>query len=72
MGLFIGTGENNIIEIFSEIKTRSIVKMIVLLCVFGGVLIPISRYWYKRKFKRHYDELKKCLREFEETENNKY
>lgn len=70
MGLFIGTGENNIIEIFSELETSSIIRMIVLLSIFSGVLIPFSRYWYKRKFKRHYDELKKCLREFEETENN--
>ena len=70
IGLFIGTGENNIIEIFSTLKTKSIVKMGLLLIIFSGLLIPFSKYWFKRKFKKHYDELKKCLNEFEETTSN--
>jgi len=70
MGLFIGTGENNIIEIFNSLKTRSIIKMIVLLVIFGGIMIPFSKYWFKKKFKQHYIELKKCLKELEEETNN--
>lgn len=70
MGLFIGTGENNIIEIFNSLETRSIIKMIVLLVIFTGAMIPLSKYWFKKKFKQHYIELKKCLKELEEETNN--
>jgi hypothetical protein len=66
MGLFIGTGESNIIEIFNSLPTRSIIKMIVLLLIFTGTMIPLSKYYFKKKFKQHYHELKKCLKELEE------
>lgn len=70
MGLFISTGENNIIEIFNSLETRSIIKMIVLLLIFTGTMIPISKYWFKKKFKQHFIELKNCLKELEEETNN--
>ena len=70
IGLYIGSGETDIIEIFNSLKTRSIVKMIVLLVVFTGIMIPFSKYWFKKKFKQHYIELKKCLKELEEETNN--
>jgi len=70
MGLYIGTGENNIIKIFDSLETRSIIKMVVLLTVFSGIMIPFSKYWFKKKFKQHYIELKKCLKELEEETNN--
>ena len=70
MGLFIGTGKNDIIEILSTLETRSIIKMTVLLLLLTGLLIPLSKYWFKRKFKQHYDELKKCLNDLEETNYN--
>jgi len=69
MGLFISTGKSDIIEIFSMLETRSIVKMVVLLLVWAGLLIPFSKYWFKRKFKKHFDELKECLRELEEKQD---
>ena len=69
MGLFIGTGESNIIEILNSLKTRSIDKMIVLLVIFGGIMIPFSKYWFKKKFRQHFIELKKCLKELEEETN---
>lgn len=69
IGLFIGTGETDIIEIFNHLETRTFVKMIVLLAVFTGVLIPFSRHWYKKKFQQHFKELKDCLKQFEENEN---
>jgi len=70
MGLYIGTGENNIIEILQSFETRTIVKMVVVLAVFSGVLIPFSTYYFKKKFKQHYIELKKCLKEIEEETIN--
>jgi Ni/Fe-hydrogenase subunit HybB-like protein len=68
IGLFIGTGNTDIIEIFNALETRSIVKMVVLLTVFTGVLIPFSRFWYKKKFQHHFEELRHCLEEFEDNE----
>jgi hypothetical protein len=70
MGLFISTGKSDIIEIFSMLETRSIIKMVVLLFVWAGLLIPLSKYWFKKKFKQHYIELKNCLKELDEETNN--
>jgi hypothetical protein len=72
MGLIIGTGNTDLIEILLELETRSIVKMIVILASFTGILVPFSRYWFKKKFKHHYDNLRLYLKEFEEFEFNKH
>lgn len=69
IGLFIGTGSTDLVEIFHQLESRSIVKMAVLLTAFTAVLIPFSRYWYRKKFKQHFEELKNCLKEFEENKN---
>jgi hypothetical protein len=69
MGLFISTGENNIIEIFNSLETRSIIKMIVLLLIFAGTMIPLSKYYFKKRFKQHFIELKNCLEELDEETN---
>lgn len=66
MGLYIGSGESNIIEIFNSLETRSIIKMITLLVIFTGIMIPFAKYWFKKKFKQHYLELKNCMKELEE------
>ncbi len=34
-------------------------------------MIPISQYLNKKMYKRHLDELKQCLKEFEEIEEEK-
>ncbi len=69
IGLYIGTGETNLLEILNALNTRTIIKMISLLTIFSFILIPFSKFWFKRKFKQHYDELVNCMNEFEETEN---
>lgn len=66
MGLFIFSGKNNIIEIFNSLETRSIIMMIVMLSIFSGLMIPIARYYFKKKYKQHYLELRKYLGELEE------
>lgn len=70
IGLYMFSGEKNIIEILNSLETRSIVKMIVLLVLTSGILIPFSEYWFKKKFKQHYIELKECLKELEEETTN--
>lgn len=44
MGLYISSGEDNIIEIFNSLETHSIIKMIVLLVIFTGIMIPFAKY----------------------------
>jgi hypothetical protein len=70
IGLFIGTGESNIVDIFMSLQTRSIIKMILLLVIFSGIMIPLSKYYFKKKFKQHYIELKSCLKELDEDPVN--
>ena len=69
IGLYAFSGEDNIIEIFNSLGKRTIVKMIILLTTFSGIMIPFSKYWFKKKFKQDYFELKKCLKELEEETN---
>lgn len=69
IGLFIGTGENDFIEILYSLEKKSIIKMIVVLVVTSGVLIPFSRLRFKQKFKQHYNELKRNLDELNEANN---
>ena len=44
--------------------------MIVIFVVGSGFFIPFSQFMNKRMYKQHLDELKQCLKEFEETEIN--
>ncbi|MCK5168849.1 MAG: hypothetical protein KAQ75_03130 [Bacteroidales bacterium] len=67
IGLFIGAGDQGISEIFSILESR-IVKIILTLVIVCAVFIPISQYFNKKMYKQHLDELKQCLKDFEEIE----
>lgn len=73
MGIFISlsftSGDMNFIETVCTLKAKSIIKMILILVIGSGVMIPLSQYFNKKMYKQHLDELKQCLKEFEETEN---
>jgi len=66
IGLFIGAGDKDIMEIFS---TFEIVKMAIALLVSSAIFIPVSQYFNKKMYKQHLDELKQCLKEFEQIED---
>lgn len=72
IGIFISlsftSGDMNFIETIYSLKPKSIIKMILILVIGSGVMIPLSQYLNKKMYKRHLDELKQCLREFEEAE----
>ena len=70
IGLYIGSGDKRIIETIYSLENRSIIKMIVIFVVGSGFFIPFSQFMNKRMYKQHLDELKQCLKEFEETEIN--
>lgn len=69
VGLFIGTGEDNFIEILKSLENRSIIKIVLVFVIGSAIFIPISQYINKLMYKQHLDELKQCLKEFEESEN---
>ena len=68
MGIFAVSGDKSVIEIISSLENRSIIKMIIVFVVMSGIMIPLTQYMNKKMYKRHLDELKQCLREFEEAE----
>lgn len=69
LGLFIGAGEKEISEIISLLENNEITKIIIVFVVGLGIAIPFSQYINKKMYKQHLDELKQCLKEFEEFED---
>ncbi|MFC2151495.1 hypothetical protein ACFLSE_03130 [Bacteroidota bacterium] len=67
IGVFIGIGENEISEVLAVLESR-MVKLILTLVIISAVFIPFSQYLNKKMYKQHLDELKQCLKEFEESE----
>ncbi|MDA3952734.1 MAG: hypothetical protein PF485_03740 [Bacteroidales bacterium] len=65
IGLFMGADEQNLSEIFTK---HVIIKLSIVLVVLSIVFIPIAQYFNKKMYKQHLDELKQCLKDFEETE----
>ncbi len=65
IGLFMNSADKEILEIFDSVE---IIKLVVTLVIVSAVFIPISQYFNKKMYKQHLDELKQCLKEFEEIE----
>ncbi len=68
LGIFIGAGEKEISEILSLLKNEVIIKIIAVFVVGVAFTIPFSQYLNKKMYKQHLDELKQCLKDFEEIE----
>lgn len=77
LGMFIGlsyaAGTKNVglDVIFSSMETGTIIKLILVPIIGTAVFVPFSLYVNKKLYKEHLDKLKKYLKEFEETEENK-
>lgn len=67
VGLFIGTGEKEILELFSILESE-MVPIISILIILSAFFIPFSQYFNKKMYKQHLDELKQNLTDFEEIE----
>ncbi len=68
LGLFIGAGEKEVSEIILLLENNEITKIIIVFVVGLGIAIPLSQYLNKKMYKQHLDELKQCLKDFEEIE----
>ncbi len=66
IGLFMNSEDKGISEIFNAVE---IIKLVVTLVIVSAVFIPISQYYNKKMYKQHLDELKECLKEFENIED---
>jgi len=66
VGIYIGAGENGFWETVNTLERKSIIKIILVIVVGSAVTIPYSQLTIKRMYKKHVDELKRCLTEFEE------
>lgn len=65
IGLFMNSEDKGISEIFDSAE---IIKLVVTLVIVSAVFIPVSQYFNKKMYKQHLDELKQCLKDFEEIE----
>lgn len=66
IGLLIGAGNEPLKNIFTS---NEILKLFVALVIMSGVFIPFSQFMTKKMYKQHLDELKQCLKEFQEIEH---
>jgi hypothetical protein len=65
IGLLIGAGDEPLKNVFSW---NEIIKLAIALVIMSGFFIPFSQYMTKKMYKQHLDELKQCLKEFQEIE----
>lgn len=63
IGLFMNAGNQPILKIIS---VSDLVVLFVVVLVMSAIFIPFSQFVNKKMYKRHLDELKQLLREFEE------
>ena len=68
LGLQMGSGEKKFIEIFALLENDALIKIILTFVIGSLIMIPISQFLNKKLYNQHLDELKQCLKEFEEIE----
>lgn len=66
IGIYIGAGDNGFWETVHALEQKSIIKIILVIVIGSAVTVPYSQFVMKRMYKTHVDELKQCLKEFEE------
>jgi hypothetical protein len=72
IGIYIASGDAGFWETVQSLERKSIIKIILVIVVGSAITIPFSQLTMKRMYKQHVDELKRCLKEFdEEIENQK-
>lgn len=68
LGLSVGTAEKEIIEMIKLLQGDVVIKLIIGFVVASIAMVPVSLYVNKKMYKQHLDELKSCLKEFEQME----
>lgn len=68
IGLHIGSGYKGLLEILSLLEKEKITYIIIVGLTAIVFVIPFSQFLNRKMYKQHLDELKQCLKEFEEIE----
>ena len=68
LGLSLAAEKERVIDVLYSLENLSIIKLSIAFVVFSVAVVPISQYINKKMYKQHLDELKKCLEEFEQIE----
>ncbi len=63
VGLLVGAGDEPLKNIFT---INEIIKLVAALVILSGIFIPFSQFMTRKMYKQHLDELKYCLKEFED------
>lgn len=66
IGIYIASGDAGFWNTVQSLENKSIIKIILVITVGSGITIPYSQFVMKRMYKQHVDELKRCLKEFDE------
>jgi hypothetical protein len=70
IGIYIASGDTGFWHTVQSLENKSIIKIILVITVGSGITIPYSQFVMKRMYKQHVDELKRCLKEFDEEIEN--
>ncbi len=68
LGLSLAAEKERVIDLLYSLENLTIIKLSIAFVVFSVAVVPISQYINKKMYKQHLDELKKCLEEFEQIE----
>jgi len=69
IGIFIDAGNQPLSQIFSW---GEILKITFILTLLSAFFIPFSQFMTRKMYKQHLDELKQCLKEFQDIEDESY
>lgn len=68
LGLTLAADQESLIDLLQSLENFTIIKIIIAFVLFSLGMIPISQYYNHKMYKKHLDELKNCLKEFEQIE----
>jgi uncharacterized membrane protein len=70
IGIYIGSGDAGFWETVQSLQKKSILKIVLVVVAGSAITIPFSQFTMTRMYKQHVDELKRCLKEFDEEIEN--
>ncbi len=68
LGFHVGLNTEDIRATIPYVDTKEVIKILSVVVIGSLIMIPLSQYFNKKMYKQHLDELKQCLKEFEEIE----
>lgn len=69
LGVHMAAGNQPVVDMLKLLENETIFKLILLFVVACVAVVPLSLYLNKKMYKQHLDELKACLKEFENMED---